>query len=116
MIGSAIALLVGHLDRKKSESDLRQIDRLIELADKALTAQASDLKAWNKSSTGIMRGSSRDKQAGPPLDRDFRRHRTRPARHRETTRGAPARADRLHASTPNVNRFCLFIQPRLAGH
>jgi TRAP-type uncharacterized transport system substrate-binding protein len=33
MAGSAIALLVGHLNRKKFESDLRQIDRLIELAD-----------------------------------------------------------------------------------
>jgi hypothetical protein len=41
MAGSAIALVVGRLNRKKSESDLRQIDRLIELADKALTAQAS---------------------------------------------------------------------------
>jgi hypothetical protein len=45
MGGSAIALLVGRLNRKKSESDLQQIDRLIELADKALTAQASELKA-----------------------------------------------------------------------
>jgi TRAP-type uncharacterized transport system substrate-binding protein len=43
--GSAIALLVGRLGRKKSESDLRQIDRLIEIADKALAAQApSELK------------------------------------------------------------------------
>jgi len=33
MVGSAIALLVGHLNRKKSENDLRQIDRLIEFAD-----------------------------------------------------------------------------------
>ena len=33
MAGSAIALLVGHLNRKKSENDLRQIDRLIEFAD-----------------------------------------------------------------------------------
>lgn len=41
LAGSAIALLVGRLNRKKSESDLRQIDRLIELADKALTAQTS---------------------------------------------------------------------------
>jgi TRAP-type uncharacterized transport system substrate-binding protein len=45
MVGSAIALLVGRLNRKKSESDLRQIDRLIELADKALAAQPSELKA-----------------------------------------------------------------------
>ena len=44
--GSAIALLVSHFKRKKSESDLRQIDRLIELADKALVAEtAPDLKA-----------------------------------------------------------------------
>jgi hypothetical protein len=41
LAGSAIALLVGRFNRKKSESDLRQIDRLIELADKALVAQAS---------------------------------------------------------------------------
>jgi len=41
MAGSAIALLVGRFNRQKSESDLRQIDRLIELADKALVAQAS---------------------------------------------------------------------------
>src|ERR1700730_8768260 len=45
MVGSAIALLVGRLNRKKSENDLRQIDRLIELADKALAAQTSELKA-----------------------------------------------------------------------
>jgi hypothetical protein len=46
MAGSAIALVFGRLNRKKSESDLRQIDRLIELADKALVAQASsELKA-----------------------------------------------------------------------
>jgi TRAP-type uncharacterized transport system substrate-binding protein len=44
--GSGIALLVSHFKRKKSESDLRQIDRLIELADKALVAEtAPDLKA-----------------------------------------------------------------------
>jgi TRAP-type uncharacterized transport system substrate-binding protein len=44
--GSGIALLLSHFKRKKSESDLRQIDRLIELADKALVAEtASDLKA-----------------------------------------------------------------------
>jgi hypothetical protein len=44
--GSAIALLVSHIKRKKSESDLRQIDRLIELADKALVAEtAPELKA-----------------------------------------------------------------------
>jgi TRAP-type uncharacterized transport system substrate-binding protein len=41
LAGSAIALLAGRLGRKKSASDLRQIDRLIELADKALVAQAS---------------------------------------------------------------------------
>ena len=40
------------------------------------------------------------------LDRVFDRHRTRPARHRETTRGAPARADRLHTSASSVNRYC----------
>jgi len=46
LAGSAIALLVGRLDRKRSESDLRQIDRLIELADKALAAQAfAELKS-----------------------------------------------------------------------
>jgi hypothetical protein len=44
--GSGIALLLSHFKRKKSESDLRQIDRLIELADKALVAEtAPDLKA-----------------------------------------------------------------------
>src|ERR1019366_971147 len=41
LAGSATALLAGRLGRKKSASDLRQIDRLIELADKALFAQAS---------------------------------------------------------------------------
>jgi hypothetical protein len=54
MAGSAIALLVGHLNRKKSESDLRQIDRLIELADKALVAQASELKALEDELNGII--------------------------------------------------------------
>jgi hypothetical protein len=53
--GSAVALLVGRLNRKKSESDLRQIDRLIELADKALTAQASsELKALEEELNGII--------------------------------------------------------------
>ncbi|HUI21276.1 MAG TPA: TAXI family TRAP transporter solute-binding subunit [Methylocella sp.] len=45
VVGSTIALLVGRLKLKKSESDLRQIDRLIEIADKALGAQACELKA-----------------------------------------------------------------------
>jgi hypothetical protein len=54
MIGSAIALLVGRLNRKKSESDLRQIDRLIELADKALAAQASELKTLEEELNGII--------------------------------------------------------------
>ncbi len=48
MAGSAIAFLVGRLKRKKSERDLRQTDCLIELADKALAAQASELKALEK--------------------------------------------------------------------
>jgi NMT1-like family len=52
MAGSAIALLVGRLNRKKSESDLRQINRLIELADKALAAQASELKALEEELKG----------------------------------------------------------------
>jgi hypothetical protein len=39
----------------KSERDLRQIDRLIELADKALTAQAvSELKALEGELNGIV--------------------------------------------------------------
>jgi TRAP-type uncharacterized transport system substrate-binding protein len=54
MVGSVIALLVGRLNRKKSESDLRQIDRLIELADKALAAQASELKALEDELNGII--------------------------------------------------------------
>jgi hypothetical protein len=54
MAGSVVALLVGHLNRKKSESDLRQIDRLIELADKALVAQASELKALEEELNGII--------------------------------------------------------------
>ena len=55
MAGSAIALLVGRLNRKKSERDLQQIDRLIELADKALTAQAlSELKTLEEELNGII--------------------------------------------------------------
>ena len=54
MAGSAIALLVGRLNRKKSESDLRQIDRLIELADRALVAQASELKVLEEELNGII--------------------------------------------------------------
>ena len=54
MAGSAIALLVGRFNRKKSESDLRQIDRLIELADKALAAQASELKPLEEELNGII--------------------------------------------------------------
>ena len=54
MAGSGVALLVGRLRRKKSESDLRQIDRLIELADKALIAQASELKALEEELNGII--------------------------------------------------------------
>jgi hypothetical protein len=55
LAGSVVALLIGRLNRKKSESDLRQIDRLIELADKALTAQApSELKALEEEFNGII--------------------------------------------------------------
>jgi hypothetical protein len=55
MAGSVVALLIGRLNRKKSESDLRQIDRLIELADKALTAQtSSELKALEEELNGII--------------------------------------------------------------
>jgi hypothetical protein len=54
MADSVVALLIGRLKRKKSESDLRQIDRLIELADKALTAQASELKALEEELNGII--------------------------------------------------------------
>jgi TRAP-type uncharacterized transport system substrate-binding protein len=55
LAGSAIALLVGRLGRKKSESDLRQIDRLIELADKALVAQTgSELRALEEELNGII--------------------------------------------------------------
>jgi TRAP-type uncharacterized transport system substrate-binding protein len=54
MAGSAIALLVGHFSRKKSESDLRQINRLIELADRALVAQASELKALEEECDEIL--------------------------------------------------------------
>jgi hypothetical protein len=55
MAGSVVALLIGRLNRKKSKSDLRQIDRLIELADKALTAQASsELKALEEELNGII--------------------------------------------------------------
>jgi hypothetical protein len=53
--GSAIALLIGRLRSKKSEADLRQIDRLIELADKALTAQnASELKGLEEELNDII--------------------------------------------------------------
>jgi hypothetical protein len=45
---------LGHLNRKKSERDLRQIDRLIEFADKALAAQASELKALEEQLNGII--------------------------------------------------------------
>jgi hypothetical protein len=54
MAGSGVALLIGRFNRKKSESDLRQIDRLIELADKALIAQASELKALEEELNGII--------------------------------------------------------------
>ena len=43
--GSLIAVVVGQVKRRKSESDLKQIDRLIAIADQALSAQAVyDLK------------------------------------------------------------------------
>jgi TRAP-type uncharacterized transport system substrate-binding protein len=55
MAGSAIALLAGRFNRKKSESDLRQLDRLIELADKALAAQAApELNALEAVLNGII--------------------------------------------------------------
>jgi hypothetical protein len=55
MVGSVVALLIGRLNRKKSESDLQQIDRLIELADKTLTAQASsELTALEGEFNGII--------------------------------------------------------------
>jgi hypothetical protein len=54
MGGSVIALLVGRFARKKSEADLLKIDRLIELADKALTAEPSELKAVEAELNGII--------------------------------------------------------------
>jgi hypothetical protein len=55
MFGSVTAILVGRFNRKKSESDLRQLDRLIGLADKALAAQeASELKALEEELNGII--------------------------------------------------------------
>src|SRR5208283_4435935 len=64
MAGSGVALLVGRLRRKKSESDLRQIDRLIELADKALIAQASELKALEEELNGIVAWFVKGKASG----------------------------------------------------
>jgi TRAP transporter TAXI family solute receptor len=52
--GSVIALLLRRLNRKRSESDLRQINRLIDLADKALAAQASELKALEQELNGFI--------------------------------------------------------------
>ncbi len=107
MAGSAIALLAGRLNRKKSESDLRQIDRLIEPPTRLLRRKLlRNSRPWRWSSTGLLRGSSRDKPEGPPTRPRFGRYRIRPARHRETIRGAPAKADRLHVSTRIVNRYC----------
>jgi hypothetical protein len=110
--GSLLESIIGHLNRKKSESDLRQIDRLIELADKALAAQASELKALEEELNGIIAWFVKG-QASTAADSTAFSVAIAHA-HRKTTRGAPARADRLHASTPTVNGFCLFIQPRLA--
>jgi len=97
MAGSGVALLVGRLRRKKSESDLRQIDRLIELADMALIAQASELKALEEELNGIIAWFVKGQASGPLIPRVYHRHHARPARHRETTRGAPPRFP--HAST-----------------
>jgi hypothetical protein len=53
--GSAIALLIGRLNRKKSEADLLKIDRLIQLADEALTAEAqSELEPLDAELNGII--------------------------------------------------------------
>lgn len=55
LAGSAIALLIGRFNRKKSESDLAQIDHLIAIADKALSAQSlPELQTMDEELNGIV--------------------------------------------------------------
>ncbi len=86
MAGSAIALLVGRLARKKSEADLLKIDRLIELADKALAAEPSELRALEEELNGIIAWFVKGQASGTAeFDRLFHRHRPCAARHRAKT-------------------------------
>jgi hypothetical protein len=105
MAGSAIALLVGHLNRKKSERDLRQINRLIELADKALGAQASELKALEEQLNGIIAWFGKGQASGAADSTAFSiaiAH----ARHAiERQRNTLRQGNRLRTSTRIVNHI-----------
>jgi TRAP transporter TAXI family solute receptor len=54
VLGSAIALIVGHLGRRKSENELKEINRLIEIADQASSAEPSAFDALEKEFNDIV--------------------------------------------------------------
>jgi TRAP-type uncharacterized transport system substrate-binding protein len=63
--GSAIALLIGRFSRKKSESDLLQIDHLIAIADHALSAQSlAELQKMDEELNGIVAWFVKGQAAG----------------------------------------------------
>ena len=106
MAGSGVALLVGRLRRKKSESDLRQIDRLIELADKALIAQASELKALEEELNGIIAWFVKGQASGTADSAAFTIAITHAQHAIEKQREAlRARADKPSAAKRSVNRY-----------
>lgn len=53
-MGSAVAFLLGHFRRKKTKADLQKVDRLIEIADKALGAQGAELDALESELNAIL--------------------------------------------------------------
>ena len=64
--------------------------------------------AWRRSAwrSAASRASSAARPAGPPTRPRLPSPSHTPARHRETTHGGPARADKPHALIRAVNRFC----------
>ncbi len=106
-LGSLAAVVVGRLNRRKSQDELSRIDRLIGIADQAIRARdLSEIEALEQELNEIVgwfvkSGAGGDASAS-------RRHRTRALRHRQAARsdfagkrkGRGAGSGRACAETP----------------
>jgi TRAP-type uncharacterized transport system substrate-binding protein len=67
VLGSATALVIGHLGRRKSDNELNQINRLIEITDRVSEADAAKLDALEKDFNEIV-ASILTRQASGDVD------------------------------------------------